>query len=118
MVNVSRESKKGFAEAHTMLPCQQCLFSEQGMCVATGGHDNKLDVGIGKEVVRGAMMACIRVVDGAMRARLSSACWCLCTLQDSGDLEVRDGGDKGDVEALGGVAVPHDADFDGGHDDG
>jgi len=80
-----------------------------------GGADaDEIDVFVGEEVVGGAVVLHVWIVDCAVVA------WFAVggrggALEEGVDFKVRVRGDVGEVEAFGGKAVAHETDADGGH---
>lgn len=100
-----------------MLATSHRLLCEFGMVVGACADNDQLNVRVCEEFIRRAVVLCFRVVYGAMLAGLH-ACLirrCFCTLQECVDLQVRVGENEGQVEAFGGEAIAHEANFDGGH---
>jgi len=76
-----------------MLPAPHRLLCKLGMRVNTRAHDHQLDVLVREEVICGAVVLRIRVVDGAVLALLDSRLVLgrFSTLQEGVDFEIRVG---------------------------
>lgn len=102
-----------------MLATSHRLLRELGMIVGACADNDQFNAWVREELIRRAVVLCFRVVYGAMLAGLH-ACFvrrCFCTLQECVDLQLRVGENEGQVEAFGGEAIAHKANFDGGHID-
>ena len=87
------------------------------MIVGACADDHELDLRIREEVVRSAVVFGIRIVDRAVLPSLNSLLIGrrFSTLQESIHLKVGVRDDKRQVEAFGGEAIAHEANFDWYH---
>jgi hypothetical protein len=100
-----------------MLAASHSFLGKLGMVVGTGADDHELDFCVGEEVVGGAVMLCIGIVDGAVLARFDAGLisGSFCALQERVHFEVSVRGDERQMETLGGKAIAHKSDFDWCH---
>lgn len=100
-----------------MLPTPHCLLSKLRVGINARAHNHQLDVLVREEVVRGAIVLRVRVVDSTVLSLLDTRLVFgrLSTLQESIHLKVWVGKDEGHMEGLGGEAIAHEANLDWSH---
>lgn len=110
----------GYGSRHTMFSSSQGFLSKRSMGVGMCCDNNKLRVRISEELLLCAIVPDIGEVDFAVgaRRRRRQVFGSLCSLKDGDHLVVIIGGDEGQVKVLGGEAIAHNTNFDGGHDEG
>lgn len=98
-----------------MFPRLQGLDAKFRVAVVLGANHHQLNVRIGKEVIGGAVVLGIWVIDGAVRAWLDAGLvgGGFGALQESIYFQIGIGKDEGQVEALGRKAVANDTNIDG-----